>query len=224
MIGKFYDEQVDAHANKLFLACYAYLRSPWFNLCCEIGAKYYRSVILPIKSAIGIDEFFDQPSVYRSWTGMKIFYKELLEMLSSAAAKKSDMSGSELLEASAAANIHSGLQHQLGYMKFFTDVPISEETKQKMNEAPLTNSGCESNFSQLDLECRRGAGQTKLQTMSDRHIVKGNKYFETDQWRELSSEMKSKEWKNARASKEAKTVRAMKEEFIEKVKSAERNS
>ena len=28
MIAKYFDEQVDQHANKLFLACYAYLRSP----------------------------------------------------------------------------------------------------------------------------------------------------------------------------------------------------
>ena len=57
--------------------------------------------------------------------------------------------------------------------------------------------------------------------MSDRHMVKGNKYFETEEWKSLSSELKRKEWKTARASKEAKIVTEMKKEFMEKVKAAE---
>ena len=57
--------------------------------------------------------------------------------------------------------------------------------------------------------------------MSDRPMVKGNKYFETEQWKLLSSELKRKEWKTARSSKEAKIVRDMKKEFMEKVKAAE---
>lgn len=221
MIAKFYMEQVDQHANKLFLACYAYLRSPWFNLCCEIGAKLYRSVIVPIKAAIGIDEFRNKSSEHRSWSGLKQFYSNLLSDLSAAAKKTSSMSGSELLEASVAGNVHDGLQNQLHYMKFFSDDLDDSDAFEKIDDAPLTNSGCEANFSQLDLECRRGSGQTKLETMSDRHMVKGNKYFETEQWKLLSSELKRKEWKTARSSKEAKIVRDMKKEFIEKVKAAE---
>ena len=221
MLIKFYDEQVDQHANKLFLACFAYLRSPWFNLCCEIGAAFYKSVILPIKAAIGIDEFRDKPSVYRSWSGMKKFYSELLQSLSTVAQPSAGMTGTQRLKASVAGSIHAGLQHQLAYMKFFSEDSVSEETEKKQNDAPLTNSGCESNFSQLDLECRRGSGQTKLETMSDRHMVKGNRYFDTDQWKQMPAELKQKQWKSSRSSKEAKIVKYMKKEFLEKVKDAE---
>ena len=222
MIAKFYEDQVDPHANKLFSACYAYLKSAWFNLCCDIGCKYYRSVIVPIKEAIGIDEFRDKTSEYRSWTGMKKFYSELLEKLSANADSTSPVNGFEMLDSSVAMNIHAGLQHQLGYMKFFTHNDDSEGSVEKLNNAPLTNSGCESNFAQLDLECRRGSGQTKLQTMSNRHMVKGNKYFETENWKQMSAQLKSKEWKAARGSKESKIVREMKNEFIAKVKAAEK--
>ena len=105
-------------------------------------------------------------------------------------------------------------------MKYFTDDTFPHDIEEKQNDAPLTNSGCESNFSQLDLECRRGSGQTKLQTMSDRHMVKGNRYFDTEQWMLMSSELKNKEWKQARNSKESKVVKEMKREFMEKVKAA----
>ena len=190
-------------------------------MCCEIGAVFYKSVILPIKAAIGIDEFRDKPSEYRSWSGMKKFYSELLQNLSTVAQASAAMIGTQLLEASVAGSIHAGLKHQLGYMTYFTEDSVSEETERKQNEAPLTNSGCESNFAQLDLECRRGSGQTKLQTMSDRHMVKGNRYFDTDQWKDMPAELKQMQWKSSRSSKEAKIVKDIKNEFLEKVKAAE---
>ena len=221
IITKFYDERVDQHANKLFLACYAYLRSPWFNLCCEIGASFYRSTIVPIKAALGIDEFRDSESENRSWTDMKQFYVDLPKKLSLAGVSKPEMTGSEMLEAAVAESVLCGLKHQLEYMKFFSDEDLDIATLNKIDEAPLTNSGCESNFAQLDLECRRGSGQTKLETMSARHMIKGNKYFETEQWKSMSPELKSKEWNFARSSKEALIVKNMRKEFMAKVKAAE---
>ena len=190
-------------------------------MCCQIGATFYKSIIIPIKEAIGIDEYRDKESEYRSWTGMRRFYSELLDKLSAAAIPTPGMTGTQLLEASVAGNIHAGLKHQLGYMKFFTDDTFPEDIEEKQNDAPLTNSGCESNFSQLDLECRRGSGQTKLETMSNRHMVKGNRYFDTEQWKLMPSELKNKEWKKARNSEESKVVKEMKREFMEKVKAAE---
>ena len=110
-------------------------------------------------------------------------------------------------------------------MKFFDDDnDIPESVAKKIDSAPLTNSGAESNFSQLDLECRRGSGQTKLKTMSDRHMVKGNRYFESDLWKDMTPELKAKEWDFARKSSKAKIVKEMRNEFIEKVKAAEKLS
>ena len=109
-------------------------------------------------------------------------------------------------------------------MKFFQNNPeeeIDEQTAKKMELAPLTNSGCESNFSQLDLECRRGSGQTTLQTMSNRHLVKTNQYFDSEEWKQLAPELKVKCWKEARSGEQAKIVKGMQEEFLKKVRAAE---
>ena len=184
LIQKFYDEQVDQHQNKLFSACYAYLQSSWFNLCCEIGARLNGLSVLPIKAALGIDESKKVRSEARSWTGMREFFSKLLKDLSSHACKTPAMSGSELLEVEVCDKVHSALQYQLNYMKFYKESEFEELPEsiiQKIDQAPLTNSGCESNFAQLHLECKRGSGQTTLQTMSNRVMVKTNQYFNSEE-------------------------------------------
>ena len=225
MIKKFYSEQVDEHQNKLFLACYAFLQSDWFNLCCEIGASLNLFTVTPLKEALGMDEYRQVKSGSRSWSGMKQKFSEILTKLSNSAMKTSDMSGKELLEAEICAKVHESLKHQLDYMAFYRedseDDPISEVTLKKLEEAPLTNSGCESNFAQLDLECRRGGGQTTLQTMSNRHMVKSNKFFNTEDWTQMESEVKNKAWKEARSGEQAKIVKSMQKEFLDKVKASE---
>ena len=223
LIQKFFDEQVDQHQNKLFTACYAYLQSRWFNLCCEIGAKVNTMTVLPMKSALGIDDYRNSKSEARSWSGLKGFFSDLLGKLSSAAVKTSDMSGPELLEAEVCSKVWSSLKHQLDYMKFYREdsIEISDETLKKMDRAPLTNSGCESNFAQLDLECKRGSGQTTLQTMSNRHLVKTNRYFDSPDWEKMAPELKGKAWKEARSGEHAVIVRNMQKQFLDKVKASE---
>ena len=53
--------------------------------------------------------------------------------------------------------------------------------------------------------------------MSDRHIVKANKYFESDQWKNLSKELKKEQWDFARNSEKAKVVKEIQKEFFAKV-------
>ena len=225
MIQKFFDEQVDQHQNKLFTACYAYLQSRWFNLCCEIGSRVNLLTVLPIKSALGIDDFRNTKSEARSWSGLRVFFPDLLSQLSSAATKSSALSGSELLEAEVCSKVQSALKNQLEYMKFYReeveDDKLSDEILVKMDQAPLTNSGCESNFAQLDLECKRGSGQTTLQTMSNRHMVMINRYFESEHWKKMAPELKNKAWKEARSGEQAKIVKDMKKDFLDKVKASE---
>ena len=64
LIQKFYDEQV-------FLACYAYIHSSWFNLCCELGAKLNKIAVIPLKAAIGIDDLKSSKSESRSWSVLR---------------------------------------------------------------------------------------------------------------------------------------------------------
>ena len=224
LIQKFFDEQVDSNQNKLFSACYAYLQSTWFNLCCEIGSRMNTLTVLPLKSALGIDEFRNTKSEARSWSGMKIFFTELLGKLSSCSEKTSGMSGCDLLEAEVCIKVKVSLKNQLDYMQFYreeSDDTLPEDTLKKLNQAPLTNSGCESNFAQLDLECKRGSGQTTLNTMSNRNMIKTNQYFKSEEWDKLAPELKRRAWKEARSGEQALLVRKMKQQFLDKVRASE---
>ena len=169
-ISQFYDEQIDENQNKLWLACFSYMNSAWFRICCEVGAFFFHEVIKPHKLALGIDEGRVEKSEFRSWTGMKEFYAQLLEKLGNIAVRRPDMSGKDLLKAKVAGNIAEAISHQLGYMKYFNkDENLSTDILEKLDSAPLTNDGCESHFAHLDQDCRRSGGQTKLETL-EAHI------------------------------------------------------
>ena len=106
-------------------------------------------------------------------------------------------------------------------MKFFDDdEDLGTEILEKLDSAPLTNDGCESHFAHLDQDCRRSGGQTKLETLSNRHITKMNKYFESEEWSDLSSELKTKKWKDARSGEASKKVLKMKKDFFAKVEAS----
>ena len=145
--------------------------------------------VLPIKSALGIDESKKVKSESRLWTGMKGFFNKLPKDLSSSANKTPAMCGSQLLEAKVCDKVHFALKHQLDYMKYYNESDfdkILDSIAKKNAQATLTNSGCESNFAQLDLECKRGSGQTTLQTMTNRVMVKTNKHFNSEEWKMLA--------------------------------------
>ena len=57
LLELFFERWVDVHANKLFLAVDAYLKSRWLTNCCAIASTFYDEVVIPIKKVIGIDEF-----------------------------------------------------------------------------------------------------------------------------------------------------------------------
>ena len=157
---------------------------------------------------------------------MKIFFTDLLVKLSACSVKTLVMSGSGLLEAEVCSKVKDSLKKQLDYMKYYredtADDDLSEETLSKLDQAPLTNSGCESNFAQFDLECKRGSGQTTLNTMSNRNMIKTNQYFSTEEWVKLAPELKRKAWKDARSGEQALVVKDMKKQFLDKVKASER--
>lgn len=223
-IGQFYDEQIDENQNKLWLACFSYLNSAWFKLCCEIGSFFFHEVIKPHKLALGIDEGRFEKSEHRSWSGMKQFYSQLLEKLGNISVRRPDMSGKDLLKAKVAGNIAGAISHQLGYMKYFNEEEddLSPDILEKLDSAPLTNDGCESHFAHLDQDCRRSGGQTKLETLSNRHISKMNKYFESDEWLAMSDELRKNKWKDARSSEASKKVLKMKKEFFAKVEASKK--
>ena len=69
-IRTFFEELVDENANKLVLAVYNYIQSEWFLTCCNVAARFYHEITIPIKRLIGMDEFKDSKSDKRSWKGI----------------------------------------------------------------------------------------------------------------------------------------------------------
>ena len=111
-------------------------------------------------------------------------------------------------------------------MEWFTDEAsfIPEDIQSKMKRAPLTNSGCESEFVFLDNVCKTTSGNTKLSTLSNRHIIIRHKLFSHDKWKNLETIEKKKKWKWEKSIREAKRADRILKDFLSKVKSAEKAS
>merc|ERR1712074_192809 len=107
---------------------------------------------------------------------------------------------------------------QLDCMSFYReDRNVSEEVKKKMKFCPLTNSGCESNFGDITQTLKKVGGSINIEKLSDMHMVKRNKYFDSKKWSELSDEEKRDKWKRARNSEESLAIRKVGEDFLSKV-------
>ena len=124
----------------------------------------------------------------------------------------------EKLISDVAKNIHMALLNQLEYMSFYKENDkLSETTKSKMKFTPLTNSGCESNFGDVTETLKRTGGSTSLEKLSDMHMVKKNKFFESTEWHDLSDQDKKLRWREARSGKKCKDIKKIGEEFLKKV-------
>ena len=99
----------------------------------NIGSEFDELMMVPLKEALGIDEFAKLKSKYRSWNGLKMFFNEKLEMLKSMFEEKIERSPVETLKSDVAKNIHTAIGRQLNYMAFYREgCEVSEETKQKI--------------------------------------------------------------------------------------------
>ena len=173
-------------------------------------------MMVPLKEVLGIDLFKNVKSQYRSWTGVKSFFVEKLEMLTVMYEEISDGNPIKRLTSDVAKSIHSSVQHQLHMMEFFRS-GVSLEVERKMNFTPMTNSGCESQFGDVTDTLKKVGGSTSIEKLSDMHMIKKNKLFSTDEWVDMSTEEKRNEWKLARSSEESKEIRRIGEEFLTKV-------
>ena len=214
-IKNFFEEQVDENANKLVLAVFHFLKSDWFLTCCDVASYFYTDVILPIKELLGIDEYKSVKSDKRSWTGMKKEFERILDMLGDSIENHPSVDGISSLKLKASCSVKEALERQIDYVHFF-----KANDSQSIN-APLTNLGCEANFSQFGNDCKKAGGSSKLRTLSDKNVVAKNKLFSKDRWTSLTEEEKRKKFKWARGSKEAKAVKKMEAEFELKIRSVE---
>jgi hypothetical protein len=79
--------------------------------------------------------------------------------------------------ASVAGNVRVAVERQLNYVYFYTKDTDEASTNEKMSLAPLTNSGCESQFAKLDNAVNRFGGSANVTTLSNKHIIRKNRYF-----------------------------------------------
>lgn len=126
------------------------------------------------------------------------------------------ISGEELLKSKCAIQVKEGIQRQMSRVDFFKD---ETENDNKINKAPITNLGPESNFGSVDGDLKRSGNSTKLATVSEKHIIEKNKLHMKEQWTTLSEAEKVENWKWARKSSEVKAVKTKENELKEFLKS-----
>ena len=204
-LKEFFARSVDENTNKLVLACFTHLESDWFKLCCEVASNVYKIITQPMEAAIGIEENKIKRSEFRSWSGLKILFEEKLAELGKLSLRHSDMTSKEHLMASAAGNIRVAMERQLKYVDFYNqdEEEISASVSDKLKGAPLTNSGCESQFGELDNYVKKFGGTASVSTLSDKHVIKKNTFFESENWKVLSFEEKKQKFAWARGSSQA---------------------
>ena len=211
-IRQFFEEQVEENANKLVLAVYNFIRSDWFLTCCKVAKCFYDEITIPIKKLIGMDEFKETKSDQRSWTGIKKEFETIINNLTNMAVQSNTTDGVNCLKSKAASSIKEALQRQLSAVSFFN----GDDSDTEIN-APLTNLGCEGNFSSLGNDCKRAGGSVKLKTISDMSVISHNKLYTKDRWKLLSETERRKKFRWARNSKQAKEIKRMEKEFYDKV-------
>ena len=110
--------------------------------------------------------------------------------------------------------ITTGIERQLSSMDYFDDDAGENELLQF---APLTNLGCEWEVASLDVRLKVSGGTTTIQTLSNKTVVKTNKYLEHKDLLDLSPGEKALAWRIARTGEDAMQVRALLRDFTSTV-------
>jgi hypothetical protein len=220
LLDEFFEECIDEHANKLHLACFAYLNSPWFLKCCRVADSFNTVLTVPFKEVLGLDEGKCSEQRSHTWLDVKMFLHDKLKMLDGLSEMKAEMSTEEILTAKGAHNIKAAMEHQMEYMPYLkknVEGPENETLSEKMQYAPISNLGAESDFAKVGNALKRSGGSTSLETISNRHLISENKLFQRENWNTKSDEEKNKKWNWARNSVQAKQARKLQDDFLNKV-------
>ena len=209
----FFNEAVDEKSNRLVQAMSTYIHSEWFELACEIYNTFGKEVIQPLCAILGIDEYGSLKREDRNWQGVKEFFYKILDRLGELSVENPSMSVKEKLVSRCALKIKESLKIQIEQVNFLkSSSPVCNE--EKLEFAPLTNSGAESRFSQLDVKVKFSGGSAKLDTISDKQIVGVNKYLIQPGVQETAQE----QFKWAHTSMQAKEAMKLQNEFLSLVK------
>ena len=107
--------------------------------------------------------------------------------------------GKQLLLKSVLEEVIITVERQLSDMDIFTD---AEADVTRLEYAPVTNSGCESEFGKLDNRLHVSSGSATVQTLSMENIVSTNRLLSDQSFKELSEDEEMEQWEWARKSQE----------------------
>ena len=166
---------------------------------------------------LGIDEARQAKRDDRTWDGVKAFFNQKIPELKETRNRccKQD-NEKDLLYSAVLDEVLDTLERQLSQMSFFTTEDMASE---KLKYAPLTNSGCESEFAKLDNKLKVSGGTTPLETLSRKNIVSTNSLLVDPSFTELSTEEKKAQWKWGRTSNQVHEVKQLQRQFMETIRS-----
>ena len=137
--------------------------------------------------------------------------------------KEHGRSGRDKLVAAVIEEIVDAVKNQLSKTDYFTRP--DEEVSKDMKYAPLTNLGCESEFSKLDHRIKVSGGSISKQTLSKKNLLVSASLLvdsEFESQTEETEDDRNSRWKCARCSEEVKAVQKLEADFLAAVDSAKK--
>ena len=123
----------------------------------------------------------------------------------------------DALRAKAIVEVITNVERQLSSMSYFEE---GADENEKLQFAPLTNLGCESQMASLDNRLKVSGGTTCIQTLSNKAVVKSNRYLEHEDFVGLSPGERKLLWITGKSGDKAVEVRELLADFNAKVEVA----
>lgn len=123
----------------------------------------------------------------------------------------------DALRAKAIVEVITNVERQLSSMSYFEE---GADENEMLKFAPLTNLGCESQMASLDNRLKVSGGTTCIQTLSNKAVVKSNRYLEHEDFVGLSPGERKLLWITGKSGDKAVEVRELLADFNVKVEVA----
>ena len=177
-------------------------------------------IIFPLMELLGIDKMGKKKNEERTWVGVEKFLNSKLAQLDQLMKEWKDplKSGKDKFKAAVIEEIIDTVKSQMSKTEYFTR--SNDEASEKMKYAPLTNLGCESEFSKLDHRIKASGGSTPIQTHSRKNIIVSSGLLVDSEFESKTLEERKLRWEWARSSEEVKKVKNLEDDFFATVKIA----
>ena len=142
-----------------------FVQNEWFITCTRIYVKVGELIIFPLMEFLGIDKT-GQKDVDRNWSSAKTFFDHKLFPLKDLqnSIEETNPNGIEKIEAECLREVIESVERQISMVPYFRNEENSNIDIIKLESAPLTNLGCESEFSKFDHRVKVTGGSTLIQT------------------------------------------------------------